>query len=435
MDLWAISVGEGPPDTWLCEDRASAGRQGTTLPVAVWLPGKSGLSPFEEQCSFGFIENAIGLIGRGKPVGFRASLAMQDTVHFRRPCPISTTIPGNCKGIGIRAAALETGAVTGGQGCHLIKKEQFSVTVTHNLSMPVLELKHAGNPLPARPLPGKRLAVIMNPTAPIAHQGPTRLCRDDPAIRPDTVLQGTAGHRRRSGVSISDMDIVERLSPNFNARRNGLTPSLVVLHYTAMASAEAALQRLCDPDCEVSAHYLVDRFGAVTRMVSEDMRAWHAGAGAWGGMDDVNSRSIGIELDNPGHHPFPEAQMRVLEDLLGGVLTRWSISPSGVIAHSDMAPDRKSDPGRRFDWKRLAMGGLSIWPAPVQTDGASDPDRFLRAACAIGYPVSHGLEPALSAFRQRFRPWGQGSLSADDVARAEAVAAVSPALDRARPAV
>ena len=146
-------------------------------------------------------------------------------------------------------------------------------------------------------------------------------------------------------------------SPNFGARRGGARPSLVVIHYTAMESAEAALARLCDPAAEVSSHWLIGADGALFSLVAEEMRAWHAGAGSWGDVVDVNSASIGIELDNDGVSPFPEAQMVALEELLGGVLARWGIPPEGVIGHSDSAPGRKIDPGPRFDWGRLALSG------------------------------------------------------------------------------
>ena len=145
------------------------------------------------------------------------------------------------------------------------------------------------------------------------------------------------------------MEIAERSSPNFGPRRDGLRPELVVLHYTAMATAEAALDRLCDPASEVSAHYLIAEDGRAFALVDEEQRAWHAGAGSWAGRGDVNSRSIGIELANAGPlaglPPFPEPQMAALERLLDGILARWSIAPAGVIAHSDMAPGRKADPG------------------------------------------------------------------------------------------
>lgn len=148
-------------------------------------------------------------------------------------------------------------------------------------------------------------------------------------------------------------------SPNFGPRRNGLVPELVVIHYTAMDSAQAALDRLCDPAFEVSAHYLIGADATIWQMVDEAERAWHAGAGAWLGCEDVNSRSIGIELDNRGNHPFSEPQMAVLEPLLSGIMDRWSIPASGIIGHSDSAPGRKIDPGPRFDWARLVRQGLA----------------------------------------------------------------------------
>ncbi|MDE3079518.1 MAG: N-acetylmuramoyl-L-alanine amidase [Paracoccaceae bacterium] len=193
-------------------------------------------------------------------------------------------------------------------------------------------------------------------------------------------------------------------SPNFGDRRGGAVPSLIVLHYTATATAEAAAAILSDPALEVSAHYLLDVTGEVCLMVDEDKRAWHAGRGSWQGQDDVNSRSIGIEIVNSGAAPFPEPQMAALEDLIAGIMARWRIAPAGVIAHSDMAPDRKIDPGPRFDWRRLARAGLAVWPEGA---GRGDPARFAADARAFGYP-DVGDDLLLSAFRLRFRPWAMG---------------------------
>lgn len=199
-------------------------------------------------------------------------------------------------------------------------------------------------------------------------------------------------------------------SPNFGERRGGQRPELVVLHYTAMPDCQAALERLCDPLAEVSAHYLIDRDGTVLTLVDEVARAWHAGAGAWGGRDDVNSRSIGIELVNRGDEPFAAPQMTALEALLGDVLSRWAIVPQAVIAHSDMAPGRKADPGPRFDWRRLAQAGLSVWPEVG--DHVGD---FVASAQEFGYPRMEG-DTLLAAFRLRFRPWANGPL--DNIDRA-----------------
>ncbi|MDT8856679.1 N-acetylmuramoyl-L-alanine amidase [Paracoccaceae bacterium Fryx2] len=207
------------------------------------------------------------------------------------------------------------------------------------------------------------------------------------------------------------MRITPHPSPNCGPRRGSVKPDLIVLHYTAMATAAAACDRLCDPEAQVSAHYLIAESGAVLELVPEDLRAWHAGVGAWGAVTEVNSRSIGIELANTGSHPFPEPQMRALESLLSDIMTRRVIAPERVIAHSDMAPGRKSDPGPRFDWRRLALAGLSVWP------DTGPPGDFAAAARAFGYPdVAPDL--LLAAFRLRFRPWARGALDATDASLA-----------------
>ncbi len=200
-------------------------------------------------------------------------------------------------------------------------------------------------------------------------------------------------------------------SPNFGERRGGARPRLIVVHYTAMPTAAAALDRLCDPAAEVSAHYLIGRDGTCCSLVHEDARAWHAGAGSWRGVADVNSASIGIELDNDGTSPFSAPLMSTLEALLGDVMGRWNIPPEGVIAHADMAPERKSDPGARFDWRRLALAGLSVWPA-----AGAPPGDFDRDAAAFGYPADAAPDRVLSAFRSRFRPYAAGPV--DDADRA-----------------
>ncbi|MCY1125566.1 N-acetylmuramoyl-L-alanine amidase [Frigidibacter sp. RF13] len=204
-------------------------------------------------------------------------------------------------------------------------------------------------------------------------------------------------------------------SPNFGDRRGGVRPDLVVIHYTAMPSATEARARLCDPAAEVSAHWLIAEDGTTEQLVDESCRAWHAGAGAWGGVSDVNSRSVGIELANPGDAPFPEPQMAALERLLAAILDRWSIPPERVIGHSDMAPGRKRDPGPRFDWRRLALQGLSVWPGVSGADGSAGPLRG--ALAAFGYP-DVGDDVLLAAFRLRFRPCVSGAEDATDRALA-----------------
>lgn len=205
-------------------------------------------------------------------------------------------------------------------------------------------------------------------------------------------------------------------SPNFGARRNGLCPSLVVLHYTAMNSAEAALQRLCDPAFEVSAHYLIGGDGHLWQMVDEENRAWHAGAGEWRGQDDINSRSIGIELDNRGDHPFSNPQMETLEMLLQQLMQRWAIPPEAVIGHSDMAPGRKFDPGPKFDWPRLARQELAASPGRSRHFQAPTAEAFRAAARQAGFTSNVDDATLLAAVRLRFRPWGQGALVAEDLA-------------------
>ena len=190
-----------------------------------------------------------------------------------------------------------------------------------------------------------------------------------------------------------------------------------------MESAGAALERLCDPEAEVSAHYLIARDGRLWQLVDEDMRAWHAGAGQWRGMGDINSRSIGIELDNRGPEPFAEPQMAVLEDLLRGVMARWGIAPAAVIAHSDMAPGRKADPGPHFDWARLARQGLAaVTPAPA----ARAPRDVQAALVAAGYPAEATDADRLAAFRLRHRPWATGPVQEEE---ARVIAALAAGLD------
>jgi len=181
-----------------------------------------------------------------------------------------------------------------------------------------------------------------------------------------------------------------------------------------MESATAAADRLCDPAAEVSSHYLIARDGTVMSLVAEEMRAWRAGVGEWAGQDDINSRSIGIELDNDGSSPFSAPLMDAVETLMPQIMQRWSISPSGVIGHSDMAPGRKSDPGPHFDWLRLERLGLAAErgtdPGPRDGDATS----FRRVAAAHGFTAVVDDATLLNAVRLRYRPWAQGPLSPAD---------------------
>ncbi|OAN54084.1 N-acetylmuramoyl-L-alanine amidase [Paramagnetospirillum marisnigri] len=213
-------------------------------------------------------------------------------------------------------------------------------------------------------------------------------------------------------------------SPNFGPRQ-GSTVDMLVLHYTGMPDGPSALARLCDPKTEVSAHYLIEEDGRVFALVPEDQRAWHAGKSWWRGETDINSRSIGIELVNPGHEfgyrAFPEAQIAALVDLAQAILTRWPIAARNVVGHSDIAPTRKEDPGELFPWKDLAeVHGIGLWPCGEPTE--LPPDHVLLAGLAhVGYDI-HDPKAALTAFQRHFRPWKvDGHTDAESVGRLRAL--------------
>lgn len=217
------------------------------------------------------------------------------------------------------------------------------------------------------------------------------------------------------------MDITSVPSPNFGDRLGMGDVELVVLHYTAMETCDAAINTLCNPETEVSAHYVISRTGEITRLVEEDKRAWHAGNGSWAGREDVNSRSIGIEMDNDGLSPFEEPLMDALEELLSDILQRHELPPKAVIGHADMAPARKLDPGVLFDWRRLVEKGLSIWPEPALKG------EFLRNAAYFGYPIECGEAAILQTFRNRFRPGATGPMTPADQAMMAGLARQFPA--------
>ncbi len=210
---------------------------------------------------------------------------------------------------------------------------------------------------------------------------------------------------------------------NFETRR-GQTPDILLLHYTGMHSCEKAIDWLCRLESRVSCHYVVDADGRITQLVTESERAWHAGAGSWQGDTDVNSRSIGIEIHNPGHEmgypEFPEAQMRAVVALGRDVVARWGIAPQRVLAHSDTAPERKIDPGEKFDWAWLAREGVGHWVAPAPVDpmdaglgpnaagaAVAEAQRLL-AHYGYGISVSGRMDQrsmlVLKAFQRHFRP-------------------------------
>ena len=202
---------------------------------------------------------------------------------------------------------------------------------------------------------------------------------------------------------------IDRPSPNHDARPDGAAIDMVVLHYTGMQSGEAALARLCDPAAKVSAHYTVDEDGTVYAMVPEERRAWHAGVSFWAGEANVNARSIGIELVNPGHEfgyrAFPSAQIKSLVALAHQILARHPIPAARVLGHSDVAPARKDDPGELFPWAKLAEAGIGIFPRPPlggrgQGEGALTAD----ALADFGYDPSAPREKVILGFQRHFRP-------------------------------
>lgn len=200
------------------------------------------------------------------------------------------------------------------------------------------------------------------------------------------------------------LPVIHRPSPNFD-RRGDAPIDILLLHYTGMPTAEAALARLTDPEAKVSAHYTVDEDGTVYAHVEESARAWHAGQSFWAGATDINARSIGIEIVNPGHEfgyrDFPDAQIEAVIRLAKDILARHPIPPARVLAHSDVAPSRKQDPGERFPWARLAAEGVGLWP-----EGARRPHRPLLKQGAEGSAVAV-LQQKLAAFGYGVSQTGQ----------------------------
>jgi N-acetylmuramoyl-L-alanine amidase len=195
---------------------------------------------------------------------------------------------------------------------------------------------------------------------------------------------------------------VDRPSPNHDARPDGAAIDTLVLHYTGMKSAAEALARLCDPSAKVSAHYTIDEDGTVYALVPEARRAWHAGLASWAGEADINARSIGIELVNPGHEfgyrEFPPEQIASLITLCHGILLRHPIPSARVLGHSDVAPVRKDDPGELFPWAQLAKAGIGLWPLATASDLGAD------ALARYGYDPDAPLDKVVTAFQRHFRP-------------------------------
>jgi N-acetylmuramoyl-L-alanine amidase len=239
------------------------------------------------------------------------------------------------------------------------------------------------------------------------------------------------------------LTVRERPSPNHECRGQPARIDTLVLHYTGMKTAEEAIERLCDPSAGVSAHYVIEENGTIWRLVPDARRAFHAGRSCWTGESDLNAMSIGIEIVNPGHEwgycPFSDEQMSAVERLSGALLSCFPIPPHRVVGHSDIAPDRKSDPGELFNWSRLARAGVGIWPEPAthlargrgHGVGVVERSGALADLAAIGYCVTAGAESmCVAAFQRRFRPerW-DGRLDAETAWR---LAEVRAAYDHAR---
>ena len=243
--------------------------------------------------------------------------------------------------------------------------------------------------------------------------------------------------------------ITELRSPNHDARPEGMPIDMLVLHYTGMPTGQAALTRLRDASSKVSAHYVIEEDGRIFHLVQEQRRAWHAGVACWRGHRDINGRSIGIELVNPGHEfgyrEFPRAQMAALESLARAIVARHRIPPRNVVGHSDVAPERKDDPGELFDWERLAGAGIGAWPKlgggwffrrrrVVETFDFGPNDRHKKIAdvqqmlATWGYDVptkgvldTHTTR-VLVAFQRHFRPENiDGRLDGDTASRLAAL--------------
>ncbi|MAL80327.1 MAG: N-acetylmuramoyl-L-alanine amidase [Sneathiella sp.] len=219
--------------------------------------------------------------------------------------------------------------------------------------------------------------------------------------------------------------IIAAPSPNSDDREDGVRVDMLVLHYTGMQSGRGAIERLCDPEAKVSAHYVVEEDGRIFKLVEEERRAWHAGVSFWRGAKDINARSVGIEIVNPGHEfgyrAFPAPQMASVAALAADIVSRHQIPSRNVVGHSDVAPMRKEDPGELFDWQWLAGQGVGLWPETEETPKgdmrtvspgmAGKSVKDLRQALAeIGYEVAvdgeydAGLECVIRAFQRHWRP-------------------------------
>jgi N-acetylmuramoyl-L-alanine amidase len=235
-------------------------------------------------------------------------------------------------------------------------------------------------------------------------------------------------------------------SPNFGPRAG--VPDMLLLHYTGVETCAKAIDWLSRPESKVSCHYVVDEAGRITQMVAEAMRAWHAGLAVWRGETDINSASIGIEIHNPGHEmgypDFPEPQIAAVAALARDIMERHAIRPERVLAHSDVAPTRKKDPGEKFPWARLAAAGVGHWVAPEPVNWA-DPGLARDAAGPLvaevqtmlgrygyGIEATGGFDPrtefVVTAFQRHFRPErADGRIDQSTITTLERLIAALPA--------
>lgn len=224
------------------------------------------------------------------------------------------------------------------------------------------------------------------------------------------------------------MNIIKMLSDNFDDRREGRTPALIVLHYTGTLTSDEARDRFLDPNPadahgRLSPHYLIDGEGQIMQFVEEEKRAWHGGKGRWKNFTDINSASIGIEVWNTGHEfefeDFLPLQVDALIGLIGGIRTRWQIDDSNILGHSDTAPGRKIDPGEKFPWDKLCAAGIGLMPAITSEDELlaeqwmDQPDEIVKALHEYGYDPAVDASILLQEFRRHFLPASVGAWGAD----------------------
>ncbi len=210
------------------------------------------------------------------------------------------------------------------------------------------------------------------------------------------------------------MEFIKYPSSNYGLRRIDTEIEFIILHYTAM-STEKSLERLCDPVHEVSCHYLIDPSGVCYQLVDNNKRAWHAGKSYWRGYHDLNSRSLGIELVNSGNEDYPEAQMKSLIRLLQHLIESLALNPKNILGHSDIAPARKLDPGKWFNWQKLSVNGVGFFPE-ISEPIACDKQVFLAEAKRAGFNPNANVEHVLKTFRNRCRPKFTGELDGYDCA-------------------